>query len=289
MRADRRCACLATLGILLAVRVAPAQNSAAAPPRGAATSAAPSPTFTMNDALEINTATVADLSDDGCWLAVTSSVRRDAYGQDYRRDGDPTYVHPVPVRLLVIDTKSGATRAVFPEKRPLRLARWSPDGDRLATLLFNGDVYEPVVWDRKADRAVTIHLPAGRYVAENSDLRWTPDGKQLVFSVHTTEWRKKARDTFTTMTVGPVFVQSSLDPFLAWDDVRRLANVRSVVAFDVKTNEMRDLVPETMVGQYTLTKDGLAVAYDVDVQKKTDYDSFNSEMSLRSRPTAGGA
>jgi len=291
MRTDRLCASLATLGFVLVTSVAPAvaQNSSGPPPRGGSNSAAPPAVFTMNDALDITTATVADLSDDGRWLAVTTTVRRDQYGQDYRRDGDPTYVHPVPVHLMVIDTKSGTVHAVFPDKRPVRLARWSPDGDRLATLLYNGDAYEPLVWDRKADRAVTIHLPAGRYVAENSDLRWTPDGKQLVFAVHTTEWRKKAHDTFTTMTVGPVFVQSSVDPFLAWDDVRRMGNVRSIVAFDIKTNEMHDLVPETMVGQYTLTKDGVAIAYDQDIQKKTDYDSFNSEMSLRSRPTAGGA
>ncbi len=276
-------AALAFAGVnALAQNGGPATRTTASAPT---TSAA----FTMEDALDMTTASVADLSDDGRWLAVTSTVRRDAYGQDYRRDGDPTYVHPVPVRLLVIDTKSGATRSVFPDKRPVRLARWSPDGDRLASLLFNGDVYEPAVWDRKADRVTVVHLPAGRYVAENSDLRWTADGKALVFAVHTTEWRKKAHDTFTTMTVGPVFVQSSLDPFLAWDDVRRLGNVRSVVAFDLKTNEMRDLVPETMLGQYTLTKDGAEIGYDVDVQKKTDYDSFNSEMSLRARPSAGGA
>ena len=266
-----------------------AQNAGGPTTRGAPATAVSSAAFTMNDALDITTATVADLSDDGRWLALTSSVRRDAYGQDYRRDGDPTYVHPVPVRLLVIDTKSGAAHPVFADKRPVRLARWSPDGDRLATLLFNGDVYEPAVWDRKADRVVTVHLPAGRYVAENSDLRWTADGKSLVFTVHTAEWRKKARDTFTNMTTGPVFVQSSLDPFLAWDDVRRMGNARSVVAFDLQTNVMRDLVPETMVGQYVLAKDGAALAYDVDIQKKTDYDSFNSEMSLRTRPTTGGA
>lgn len=265
-------------------------GQAAAAPASRTSNAAPSTAaFTMDDALEISNATVADLSEDGRWAAVTSSVRRDAYGQDYRRDGDPTYVHPVLTRLLVVDTKSGAVHPVFADKRPIRLARWSPDGDRLATLVFNGDVYEPAVWDRKADRVTVVHLPAGRYVAENSDLRWSADGKQLVFAVHTTEWRKRARDTFTNMTTGPVFVQSSLDPFLAWDDVRRMANVRSVVAFDLKTNEMHALVPETMVGQYTLAKDGATIAYDVDIQKKTDYDSFNAEMSLRFRPAAGGA
>jgi dipeptidyl aminopeptidase/acylaminoacyl peptidase len=266
-----------------------AQNAGAPATRGAPGTPTSSAAFTMNDALEITSATVADLSDDGRWLALTSSVRRDAYGQDYRRDGDPTYVHPVPVRLLVIDTKSGAAHPVFADKRPVRLARWSPDGDRLAMLVFSGDVYEPTVWDRKADRVVNVHLPAGRYVAENSDLRWTADGKSLVFTVHTAEWRKKARDTFANMTTGPVFVQSSVDPFLAWDDVRRMGNVRSIVAFDLQTNVMRDLVPETMVGQYTLAKDGAALAYDVDIQKKTDYDSFSSEMSLRTRSTTGGA
>jgi dipeptidyl aminopeptidase/acylaminoacyl peptidase len=266
-----------------------AQNAGAPATRGPTATPTSSAAFTMNDALDITSATVADLSDDGRWLALTSSVRRDAYGQDYRRDGDPTYVHPVPVRLLVIDTKSGAAHPVFADKRPVRLARWSPDGDRLAMLVFNGDVYQPAVWDRKADRVVAVHLPAGRYVAENSDLRWTADGRSLVFTVHTAEWRKKARDTFTNMTTGPVFVQSSVDPFLAWDDVRRMANVRSIVAFDLKTNEMRDLVPETRVGQYVLAKDGAALAYDVDIQKTTDYDSFNSEMSLRTRSATGGA
>ena len=266
-----------------------AQNGGGPATRTASATPTSSATFTMEDALDVTSATVADLSDDGRWLAVTSSVRRDAYGQDYRRDGDPTYVHPVPVRLLVVDTKSGVVKPVFPDKRPVRFARWSPDGERLATLLYNGDVYEPAVWDRKADRVTVVHLPAGRYVAENSDLRWSADGKALVFTVHTTEWRKKARDTFTTMTVGPVFVQSSLDPFLAWDDVRRMGNVRSVVTFDLKTNEMRDLVPETMVSQYMLTKDGAEISYDVDIQKKTDYDTFNSEVSLRARPGAGGA
>lgn len=246
-------------------------------------------TFTAEDALNINSFAVNDLTDDGRYLAVIASVRRDSYGQDFRRDGDPTYTRATPARLLVIDTKTGAQQAVFPDKRTVRSVRWSPDGKRLGFLLYNGDLYEPAIWDHASNKVTVSHLPTGKYVAENSDLRWTPDGKQLVFSVHTVEWRKKARDVFTNMTVGPVFVQSSLDPFLAWDDIRRMGNVRSVVSLDPATNQLHDLVPEAMVSSYTLAEDGTAISYSQDAQKKTNYDSFASEQSLRTRPAAGGA
>ena len=88
----------AVVALVVLARVAHAQaptaSVAAQPPARAAT-----PVFTADDALEINSATIADMSDDGRWLAFTQSVRRDGYGNDYRHDGDPTYVHPTPVRL----------------------------------------------------------------------------------------------------------------------------------------------------------------------------------------------
>jgi dipeptidyl aminopeptidase/acylaminoacyl peptidase len=245
--------------------------------------------FTAEDALNINGYAVNDLTDDGHYLVVSNTLRRDSYGQDFRHDGDPSYTRGIPVSVYVIDTKTGATTAVFNDKRPVKGLRWSPDGKRLGMLLYNGDVFEPMIWDRATNKATVSHLPAGKYVAENSDLRWTPDGKQLVFAVHTMEWRKKARDTFTNMTVGPVFVQSTVDPFLAWDDVRRLGNVRSVVSFDPATSQLHEIVPEAMVSAYTLAEDGTAISYNRDIQKTTDYDSFGSETSLRSRSTSGGA
>ena len=75
-----------------------------------------------------------------------------------------------------------------------------------------------------------MKMPAGKYVAETSDLRWNGGGTELVFAVHTASWRQKARDTFTNITTGPVFVQNSKDPFLAWDDLRRMGTRRSVGA-----------------------------------------------------------
>src|SRR4051812_33586897 len=85
--------------------------SVAAPP---SSSRAATPVFTADDALEVNTGVIADMTEDGRWLAFTQSVRRDGYGNDYRHDADPTYVHPTPVRLWSVDSRTGQRQAVFP-------------------------------------------------------------------------------------------------------------------------------------------------------------------------------
>ena len=244
--------------------------------------------FAAEDALNVVAWNVGDLSDDGRWLAVTTAPRRDSYGADFRRDGDPTYVRMAPTKVIVIDTKSGARQPVFAEGKGVRVMRWNADARRLAMLVWNGDVFQPVIWDRASGKAKTLGLPKGKYVAENSDLRWSGDGTQLVFTVHTMEWRQQARETFGTLTGATnVFVQNSKDPFLAWDDIRRRGNMRSVVTLDVATGVVRDRIPESMIANYTVAEDGSAISYAKDIGKKTDYDSFQSETSLNTRDSAG--
>src|SRR5258708_9733195 len=137
-------------------------------------------------------------------------------------------------------------------------------------LAYDGDVFEPVIWTRATGRTRTMKLPAGRCVAETSDIRWTKNGEQVVVAVPTAEWRTKARASFAQITAGPVFVQTSKDPFLAWEDLRRMANVRSVGALNVKTGEYQELIPEAMITNYTLPDDGGFVRYTADQTKKTD-------------------
>src|SRR5688500_4932174 len=67
--------------------------------------------FSAADALEINTYSIADLTDDGKWVALTHSIRRDGFGTDYRRDGDPTYVRISPSRLWAVDSRTGQRTA----------------------------------------------------------------------------------------------------------------------------------------------------------------------------------
>jgi dipeptidyl aminopeptidase/acylaminoacyl peptidase len=102
------------------------------------------PVFSIEDALNVASFVQTDLSDDGRWLATVSTVRRDNFGVDYRRDGDPTYIRPSSGTVLVIETATGKSRAIFPDKRNVKSLAWSPDGARLAMLVVHNDAFEPV-------------------------------------------------------------------------------------------------------------------------------------------------
>ena len=246
--------------------------------------------FTVDDALNVVSFSQTDLSDDGKWLATVSAVRRDGLGVDYRRDGDPTYIRPAAGTLWVIETATGTSRAIFPHKRNLRSLAWSPDGSKLAMLVLHNESFQPVIWDRATGRTTTVTPPAGTYVAENSDVRWTESGASIVFSLHKAEWKRATRETFDRYTKGPVFVQSSSDPFLAWDGLRRAAGRRSVVAYDVAARRTRELIPEGMISSYTLVAGDSVVVYNEDITPKTDYDViFGTETRMIARTQASGS
>ena len=79
----------------------------AAPAAASAAIPAQADSLGIRDLLDINTASIQDLSPDGRWLAITIASRRDGLGVDYFHDNDPTYVRGPLARLLVVDTKSG--------------------------------------------------------------------------------------------------------------------------------------------------------------------------------------
>lgn len=237
--------------------------------------------FGLDDLLDVANWTVQDLSRDGRWLAVTEQPRRALLGGNFHRDTDPTYVRQVPVRLWVIETATGSRRAVLPEPRTVRGASWSPDGERLALLAWQQNAFVPLVWERRSGRTTTVRVPAGRYVAETSELRWTEDGTRLLFSLRTEAWRREAAAHFDSLTRGPIAVQSSEQPFLAWEALRRRAIRRSVVAWETGTGRIEELLPDTTIRAWNLAADGRTLTWNDDITPKTDYDViFGTEQRL---------
>jgi len=100
--------------------------------RPAAQSSAP---FTAEDMMRVATVNVLDLSEDGRLVAV--AVRRpvDNPETDHGRFGDPTYLNPSRVSVMIVDTRTGRSWTPFRELVEARGAAWSRDGRRLGGLL----------------------------------------------------------------------------------------------------------------------------------------------------------
>jgi dipeptidyl aminopeptidase/acylaminoacyl peptidase len=269
---------------------AQAQSTITFPGGSPAGVAVASDTLSVRDILDIKTTSVADLSSDGKWLALTVSLRRDGLGADFSRDGDPTYLRVTPVELLVIDTKSLAQRPVFRAKTAVRGAAWSPDASRLAMFVVTNETQQLQVWDRATGRITSPVLPQGFYIAENSELRWSGDGKALAFALRANAWKERAKKRFDDLTKGPVTVLDGTDDFLEWDGMNRMNQERSIVLWDVGAPTVRTIQPEGRIGTWLLSKDGSAITMQQDITKKTDYDVIGGrEFQLVTQPTAGGA
>jgi dipeptidyl aminopeptidase/acylaminoacyl peptidase len=245
--------------------------------------------FTVDDLLDVVNVNIADLSDDGRWIAVTTGSLRDRIGIDNHRFGDPTYVAPSLVDVWIIDTQTTKAQKLFQSKRQVRGLSWSPDTNRLALFVLNGDVFEPTIWERATSKFVKMNLPAGKQAAGNGEFEWSADSSQLLLALRGEAWRRKAADKFQYETAGPVVVHSSKEPFLAWDDVRRMSALRSLAAYDVKSGQTRELLPEQKLGSYDLAEDGSFFTYSEDITKKTDYDVIGgTENQIHLMPTTSG-
>jgi dipeptidyl aminopeptidase/acylaminoacyl peptidase len=245
--------------------------------------------FTADDVLDVTNVSIADISDDGRWVAATAASLRDRIGIDNSRFGDPTYFAPSNVDVLVIDAQTGKTQKLFSGKRQVRQLKWSPDGSRLAMLALKGDWFEPMIWERASNKWQTIKLPPSKSAAENSELTWTPQGEQLLIALRPSEWQKQARERFLAETKATVVVHSTKELFLAWEDLRRMAAVRSLAAYDLKSAETREVIAQTKLNSYDLSEDGALVTYQEDITKKTDYEViFGSENQVMAKPAIGG-
>ncbi len=217
-----------------------------------------------------------DLADDGSRVAVSARTAWDNPETDHRRYGDPTYLNPSRVTLLVIDTRTGSTQKPFKEPASVRRAAWSRDGARLAILTAEEEGGLPVarvfIWDVARAALTEVPRQPGPAIAANAEIEWTPDGTTLVTALRSPDQDRDAQARFKALTEGPVIEHSSADPFLDWDALNRANRERELVEIDVRTGRTASLLARQRISGYDLSRDGSFITYQQDVTGKTDYD-----------------
>jgi hypothetical protein len=245
--------------------------------------------FTVDDALSLRSARVAEISPDGRFVLVATSSLRDRIGRDNSRYGDPTYVAPSVATYELIDTESGESRPFFDGPRQATSFTWSPDGSRVAYLDRSGDEYHLMIREVAGNRSSRVELPDDYIVMGDASLEWTDDSRKLMFTMRTTAWHDRARQRFLAEVEGPIVVRSSEDPFLSWESIRRLSLEQTVALWDVGSNRVDEVLPESNLGSITLTGDGAFLIYQEDRTDSTSYEEiFGRENRLVAKPVGPG-
>lgn len=251
---------------------------------------AASGSFTVDDLLRVANAAISDVSADGHWVALTVSSLEDRIGIDNHRYGDPTYIAPHKMDVLVVDTRTGATIKLFPSRTQVKGLKFSPDGKYLAMLAQRNDAFGLRIWDQATGNFTPVNAPEGKAIDDAGEMQWTRDGARLIVPLRTSDWRDRARERFISETVGPVIFHSTNEPFLAWIDVRRLSLEESIGAYDVSNARVTQIAPPSLISSFNAAEDGSFLILNQDISRKTDYDTLGAgEARIDLVPTASGA
>ena len=227
--------------------------------------------FTTEIALDVRSPQIVAMTDDGHRIAVTVRTRLGRVDVDHGRFGDPTYVSPSLVTAMVIDTRSGDR--VWLHERPAQVSdfRWSPDGSRLAYLLFAGDRFSLRVFDIGSETTDEIPLRTSKPIASSSPLVWAPDGESILLTLRPDGWAERASGAFYDLTEAPVIVQDSRNDFLAWDRVRNIANQQITALVSLRDGSVREVLTDAVPQGVGFSPDGSRLTYTVATRTKTSY------------------
>jgi dipeptidyl aminopeptidase/acylaminoacyl peptidase len=169
--------------------------------------------------------------------------------------------------------------------------QWSPDSRYLAVGEVRVDRLHLDIWDRETGEWTEVTVPDGRELAVRGGAlaRWTRGGRALVVTLHPVGWRAEASGEFGRLTRGPIVVQSSDEPFLAWDALRARSAIVSVARYDVESARVTEIIPTTKVNGYRLTDDDSSIVFDEDITEETSYERiFGRRSSVKVVSMSGG-
>ena len=235
-------------------------------------SAAQQRSFTPEDALNVRTPSIQDMSKDGGKVAVTVQTQRDRLNVDHGRYGDPTYVSPNKSEILIIDTGSGSLHQLFEgNPAPVRNLRWSPDGSKLAFFRYTDGAFRLMVHHVKTGQIKEVTLNSELSLASNSPLEWNPNGKNIVVGLRSLDWEAEARQAYLDLSDGPIVIQDSDNDFLAWDAVRKSSDEIILSLVDLTDGSVQQVLPEQPVVSPQFSEDGNTLVYTTATRLRTSY------------------
>jgi dipeptidyl aminopeptidase/acylaminoacyl peptidase len=247
--------------------------------------------FSVDDALDVRSVSIADATLDARWLAARVTTARSRMGTDHFRFGDPTYIGPSLNEILVLDAETGESRRIFDGLVQTQSESWSEDGRHLAFLRLVDDRLRLEVYDRQTARVRQVRLRPDRELSPGL-LEWLPDGSGVLVALRAEGWRERAREAYLAMEEGPIVVQDSGDDFLSWDAVRDLGSLAELAVVSLDDGAVRVLAPEAPYTDVRVAPDGSHITYTVATPLRTsysrgggtEYEVFRLDLAAGSEP-----
>lgn len=227
--------------------------------------------FTIEDSLNVRTLSIADITENGRYIAATLRTSRARLGIDHQRYRDPSYITPRPVEAVILDSESGGLSPLFQGRVEARGFTWSPDGTILAYLMRKGDSFYLHTFQRESGKHRQLKLKTDKSIAVDSFLDWTHDGSGLLLSLREEGWLRNSRALFEEAATGPVTVYDSRKPFLKWDVIRDQALLGIPALVNVRTGDVRELLPEDRYSDIRLAENDGFITYIVTTPIETSY------------------
>ena len=228
--------------------------------------------LTPEDALDVRTVRIQDVSENGTWIAATVQRHRDRLGIDHERFGDPTYVAPSLNEVLVVNTRSGETHSLFDSPVIASTFSWSPDGSRLAFIVYVDNAFRLMLYDVERDELKIVDPRSNLEIASNSALEWRPDGEAVLMGFRPDGWAEESRSAYLALTEGPIVVQDSENDFLSWDAVRKASADMIIAIVTLSDGAVREIAPVAPVQQPQFSEDGSFLTYMTANRLRTSYE-----------------
>ncbi len=246
--------------------------------------------FTTEDALKVISLSVNDVTDDGKYLAAVKATRKDRQNVDHGRFGDPTYISPRYGEMVIIDSETGEETMLFENRVQVSSLKWSPDNRTLAFFLREGDEFFLHTYEIGKSKPKKIKLKTDKQIASYSPLIWRADGSGIILALREMDWAEKSRKMFLDLSEGPVIVQDSRKPFLAWEVVRNQSSFMIPAVVNLKKRDVRELLPESQISRIRQEKEGSFITYVISKPLKTVYNRRGgTEYELFMLDMAGGS